>query len=213
MKLTLIRHGQTEWNLIGKAQGHTDIPLDADGERQAYAAARALGGTDARTVLTSDLARAYRTAEIVAQLTDMEIEATSLLRERSFGQWEGQQYTWVRERFNELAEEHGMDHEHRPPGGESLLDVWNRLDPVIERLNTASSDLVVVTHGGTCGLILARLIKAPIETSKSLRFGNTAITQLTRRPDGHWSLDRYSDTSHLDVPSAPMIDAANPRRT
>ncbi|HRF60034.1 MAG TPA: histidine phosphatase family protein [Fimbriimonadaceae bacterium] len=208
MRAYLIRHGQTAWNVIGRAQGHTDTPLDDVGLAQAAAVARAFEGVEIGEILTSDLSRARVTAEAIAARTGAVCRATPSLRERSFGEWEGMPYEELRNLLRDRAHQAGLDEfEAAPPGGESLRDVWGRLDAVCERLASSTSPLVVVTHGGTCGLLVARLIHATVMTSRSLRFGNTAITELHRRPDGFWVIDRFADTTHLDTPSAPMIDS------
>ena len=71
-----------------------------------------------------------------------------------------------------------------PPGGESLIHVWERVRPLASRFEEASEDCAVVTHGGTCSLLLAQLLRANIETARSFRFANAGVTELERRPDG-----------------------------
>ncbi|MBX7133528.1 MAG: histidine phosphatase family protein [Fimbriimonadaceae bacterium] len=203
----LVRHGQTPWNLLGRAQGHTDIELDDIGMQQAAQLAARFQGSRLDLVLTSDLQRAFRTAEVVGVAVEAPVVLDAALRERSFGEWEGQDYAVVRAKLADVAGLPDRWHEARPPGGESLTDVWTRLDQVVNRIQTLSGSLAVVSHGGTCGLLLAKLIGAPIQSGRAFRFGNTSVTELSRRPDGGWTLERYADTSHLETPSSPMIDA------
>jgi broad specificity phosphatase PhoE len=89
MLLYLIRHGQTEWNASGKAQGHTDIPLDHIGSDQAERAAAALNNAGLTAVFTSDLSRSVATAEKICAATSATLHVEPLLRERCFGDWEG----------------------------------------------------------------------------------------------------------------------------
>lgn len=207
LRLHLIRHGQTAWNIEGRAQGHTDIELDEAGRAQAQQLAARFHGRTLDLVISSDLKRAYETAQALAHAAQAPLKLNSGLRERSFGDWEGQDYRLVREQINQLS----CDHTGAPPNGESLTDVWTRLDFIVAQLQTLSGHVAVVSHGGTCGLLLARLVGAPIQSARSFRFGNTAVTELVRRPDGGWTLEVYADTSHLQLPSSPMIDASVPR--
>lgn len=207
LHLYLIRHGQTAWNIEGRAQGHTDIELDESGRAQAQQLAARFQDRVLDLVISSDLRRAHETAHALATTAQAPIVLKPDLRERSFGDWEGLDYRGVREQLNNL----GTDHTVSPPNGESLGDVWTRLDPIIEHLHTLSGHVAVVTHGGTCGLLLAKLLGAPIHCGRSFRFGNTAVTELRRRPDGGWTLEVYADTSHLSAPSSPMIDTTVPR--
>lgn len=208
MRAYLVRHGQTAWNVVGRAQGHTDTPLDEIGLQQAESVARAFEGIELAGIMTSDLSRARSTAEAVARVTGTPVSATSALRERSFGEWEGMPYDRLRGLLLDRALALGLDEfEAAPPGGESLVDVWNRLEDICRHIEASTSPLAIVTHGGTCGLLVSRLIQGTVRTSRSLRFGNTAVTELRRRDDGFWVLERFADTSHLDTPSAPMIDS------
>ena len=84
--LYLARHGETDWNAVGRWQGHTDVPLNATGEAQARALAEVLRGAGLSMVISSDLARAQETARIVAGLLDVPLAYVDVdLRERSFG--------------------------------------------------------------------------------------------------------------------------------
>src|SRR5665647_2476119 len=85
----LIRHGQTQWNVEGRLQGHTDIPLNEEGEKRALKLKEKLEGIKFSAFFSSDLSRANKTAEIVTGLQKMEIVKTPDLRERSMGKWEG----------------------------------------------------------------------------------------------------------------------------
>ena len=89
MKLILIRHGRTDWNVQGRVQGRTDIPLDETGLRQAAAVARRLSGIRLNAIYTSPLRRAHDTAKAVAAFHDCDIYVSEKLTEINFGAWEG----------------------------------------------------------------------------------------------------------------------------
>ncbi len=198
MRLYIVRHGQTSWNLSGRAQGHTDIPLDPTGLLQAEALGRSFAGVHIDRVLSSDLLRAVGTAEPIACVTGASLELRTDLRERSFGSWEGETFLTVGAELIERACALGVSpQEVRPPGGESYADVWARVDPVVAEIESADCAMVVASHGGACALLTAKLIRGTLDTARSLHYSNTGVTQMTRRPDGTWRLDYYDDTSHL----------------
>jgi len=142
--LLVVRHGQSEWNAAGRWQGHADIALDRTGELQAAEAAEVLGIFDA--VWASDLARAHRTAQIIAMMTGVGPVCTDMrLRETDVGPWEGlTRHEVEREWPGFLAER------RRPDGFEAYEDAAARL---IEALLEIAADhpggeVLVISHGG-----------------------------------------------------------------
>lgn len=196
MRLYLIRHAQTAWNREGRAQGHTDVSLDETGEEQARRLGAAFAGQTLDRVLTSDLKRSYDTARPVAEATGAVLEPLKELRERHMGEWEGLPYEELWAQAAALA---GGEPAFtvRPPGGESFADVWDRLDPVAERIVGLSGPAAVVTHGGTAALLLAKLMRGNLITSRGFRFLNASVTELQRRPEGVFMMLRYNDAAHL----------------
>lgn len=198
MRLYLVRHGQTSWNAEQRAQGHSNISLDLEGLEQARLLGERFLGKRINRVLCSDLDRARQTAAPIADATGAVLEETPILRERGFGDWEGEFFKDIANWWPALEAMQGADRlQLRPPNGESFEDVWHRLDPIIEDLRCDDGNTVVVSHGGTCGLLLARLIKGNLESSRAFRFGNTSVTKLDRRPEGLFMIQYYNDTSHL----------------
>jgi broad specificity phosphatase PhoE len=207
MRVFLVRHGQTAWNIGGRAQGHTDIPLDEAGLTQAACLWRAFEGVHIERVLSSDLMRARQTAEGLASVCERPIQYLRELRERSFGDWEGQGFMDVRRWQDEESVRTNTPWTSvRPPNGESLSDVWARTAPVIQRIVEAREHVVLVAHGQTCGVLLAQLLRATVDSARSFRFGNTAIAELELRTEGFFSMNRYNDTSHLVLADAAAQD-------
>lgn len=194
MRVYLIRHAQTAWNAEGRAQGHTDIELDEEGRDQAMCLGRAYHG-QFHKVLTSDLLRSSETAK---QLSCANTWTDKRLRERCFGEWEGEPFQEIHGKMYASGKPH---FECRPPGGESFSDVWHRVEPVAKELFEADESVAIVSHGGTCAILLAQLLKGTHATTRGFRFGNTAVTELERRPDGLFVMVRYNDTSHLHAPA------------
>jgi broad specificity phosphatase PhoE len=160
VRLVLWRHGQTQWNVDGRFQGQTDIPLDAVGEQQAERAARLLAGLRPDAIVSSDLGRAMATAAPLARLTGLTVTTDKDLRERYGGLWEGLTDTEIRARW---PTEHA---EWMPPAGESSAVVAERAGGALERIasNMAPGTLiVVVSHGAAIRLGAARLLGFPEE--------------------------------------------------
>ena len=198
MRLFIVRHGQTTWNASGLAQGHSDIDLDDVGRSQALRLAEAFDSARIGKVYCSDLLRCVETAKPVAARLGVEMACREDLRERTFGELEGAHYTDIRAWFSAESRARGLgEHEIRPDRGESMKDVWNRLAKFHRLVDRSRENALVVTHGGTGGLLMARLMRGSVQTAKSFRLENTGITELIRRPDGYWQLLRFTDTRHL----------------
>lgn len=199
MRLYLVRHGQTAWNSQKKAQGHADTALDERGLAQSRTLVGAFSPLSVSLVLSSDLSRCRQTATQVAAGSSAQIQYLSELRERHFGSLEGTDYDAVRSYIEAEALRTNLPaYSIRPEGGESLEDVWNRLDSVVERLRDSVLDTAVVSHGGTVGLLVARLIEAGPAAARNIRVNNCSVTELHRRADGGWSLVRVNDTRHME---------------
>ena len=193
MRLFLVRHGQTDWNVQNRAQGSVDRPLDDTGRAQSNAVAEALRGTKIARVLTSDLLRAKNTAEAIARATGAELRIEPELRERSFGTMEGDSYDELREFFDrESKGDLAMRNRTRPPAGESFFDLWNRLLRVLPAIRSGPQSQVLVSHGGTSALLMAMLLGETLEDTARYRFSNAGITELEGR-----RIVRFDDTAHL----------------
>lgn len=157
--LYIARHGETDWNVAGRWQGHTDVPLNENGRTQARAIAVALRGQTFAGVVASDLSRAHETARIVAVELGLTVSYTDPdLRERHFGPFEGLTR-------DECASYHPEEWrawvlEKVPPGGgESQEELSLRMHAAVGRaaihVATAEVPALVVTHGGSMRALLA----------------------------------------------------------
>ncbi len=190
----LIRHGQTEWNKAQKAQGHTDIPLDELGLAQADALAQAFEGRHLENIFSSDLLRCVGTAKPLANETQAALITTPDLRERGFGDLEGRPYREIREASHASGL---LLEEYIPPNGESMMMVRARLERFLDQLPGEGGDFAIVSHGGSCSLLLAMMLGGHPAVSRGFRFGNTGLCELSERAPGEWNLVRYNDTHHL----------------
>jgi broad specificity phosphatase PhoE len=210
MRLYLVRHGQTAWNVQSRAQGHSDIPLDDVGRDQANRARAALAGVALERAISSDLLRARVTAETILEVHPTPLELDERLRERSFGAWEGEPFDVIHLMMERAVADGADPFAVRPPQGESFVDVWERLARVAEELHAEDRDTLIVTHGAACGLLMARLLGADIATARRYRFMNCGITELERGSDGAFAVKLYNECSHLDAGAlAGSMDGSN----
>ncbi|WP_157231047.1 histidine phosphatase family protein [Kiloniella laminariae] len=135
-----IRHGQTDWNIIHRLQGHTDVPLNATGIAQAYSAAEAIRGIEIATICASPLSRALDTAKILQKALGAEIEILDDLKECCFGEYEGQTgHNWMPD----------WEAGHfTPKGAESYQDFIDRSTAAINQALTRPGPVLIVAHGG-----------------------------------------------------------------
>src|SRR5580704_2968952 len=156
--LWLIRHGESTWNRLGLAQGHNDeARLTRRGQRQARTIAARLRSRPVRRVFASDLCRARQTAAPLAAALGLSVVNDSRLRERSLGVLEGTAAALISPLSNGLAAGRVADPDARPPGGESVRDLYQRVAAFADELallprawyGGPPGDIVLVAHGGT----------------------------------------------------------------
>jgi broad specificity phosphatase PhoE len=142
-RLLLLRHGESTWNAVHRWQGHADPPLSENGEQAATRAAQGLGPV--QQVVSSDLRRARRTAELIATALAVPLgPAYPALRERDVGVWSGLTNDEVDARFPgaRISGE-------TPPGWESEASLVARVLPILEQLAMCDDEAIaVISHGG-----------------------------------------------------------------
>ncbi len=163
-RLLLLRHGQSAWNAERRWQGHADPPLSEQGERDATQAAAAIAGAD--SVVSSDLRRARRTAELIAARLGVGLgESYPALRERDVGEWSGLTPDEVDLRYPGRRAAGIM-----PPGWESDRSLVARVMPVLGALvASGGNEIVVVSHGGVLRAVEQHLgAEGPAATADNL---------------------------------------------
>lgn len=164
--MLLVRHGETDWNASRRVQGHHDAArLTALGREQATLVADSVRELGFDRLFTSDLDRATETATIIGASIGLTPEIDPLLRERSFGSFEGGPIERLTRDVTGIYDDVLVDPDARPPGGESFRDVVVRAGLFIERERRAlsSNRLLVVTHGGTLHALRAYGTGEPLE--------------------------------------------------
>ena len=142
--LLVVRHGQSEWNAIGRWQGHADPSLSELGRRQAAVAAGSIGAVDG--IISSDLLRAAETAAIIAQQLGIgPVMVDERLRERDVGEWSGLTDVDIHKRWPGWLEDG-----RRPEGFEAADAMLSRVLDAFDAIHAASpgGSLLVITHGG-----------------------------------------------------------------
>ncbi|MDR1634162.1 MAG: histidine phosphatase family protein [Bifidobacteriaceae bacterium] len=156
-RVVIWRHGQTAYNLEGRIQGASDIPLDDVGQGQAQAAAAQLAILEPAAIWSSDLKRARETAQALASLAGLSVVTDERLREREFGAWEGLAVSEISLRWPELFERWRAGEDLPEIGMETRSSAAARISAcVLEAADGAPDDstIVVTTHGGAsvCGI-------------------------------------------------------------
>ncbi len=165
-RLHLLRHGQVEGFAQKRYNGQADVPLTSLGQRQSAALADRFQGMELAGIYSSDLSRCRTAAEQIAQRHQAEPLYRQQLRELDIGSWEGQTWQQLQQQDPDLWQARLNDIVHvAPPGGESLLQLAERVRPAISAIVAAhpGDELVVVGHGGVNRVILLDAIGAPLK--------------------------------------------------
>jgi probable phosphoglycerate mutase len=198
-RILAIRHGETAWNVDTRIQGHLNIPLNATGHWQAERLGQALATENIAAIYASDLSRAHETALYVSRASGIPVVAELGLRERGFGDFEGRTFAEIEIALPDQAERwRKRDPAFAPTGGESLLQVQERVLATVDRLAKAHPGelIVMVGHGGVMDVLYRAATRLDLQAARTWLLGNTAVNRLLWTPEG-LSLVGWSDTQHL----------------
>ncbi len=157
--LCLIRHGQTDWNLEGRYQGQSDVPLNQTGMAQAITLIEKLNGQTFNAIYSSDLKRARQTAEPISKAMGMEVHVAKRLREINQGEWEGVLVDEIKARYAEIWSQRTVDPASvRPPGGETVGEVAQRMYAALDDISRLfpNGQLLIVSHGLSIATAICR---------------------------------------------------------
>jgi probable phosphoglycerate mutase len=204
--LVLVRHGETDWNLSGRAQGHADIPLNATGRDQARAVARVLAGFGPVRLWSSDLVRARQTAEAIAEATGLPIECDPMLRERDLAARAGLTLEELAEHYpQEYADFRAGRSSTLVPGEETTEHVRDRVVPALSDCFgqlAAGETGVAVLHGDCLRVGLLGLIGWPSHDPRALHGTDNGAYCVLTHDAAH---DRVRLTSYNEkAPPGPI---------
>jgi probable phosphoglycerate mutase len=195
----MVRHGETDWNIEKRIQGHIDISLNATGLAQADAAARRLAGQAFDAAYSSDLDRAWQTARVIGQRLDLDVRRTPDLRERHYGILQGLTAEEIATKYPEAYRHYLV----RNPQccfetGESLEDFSARIIAAIESLAAKhpGQNLLLIFHGGVLDVCYRRATGRDLASPRDFPIPNAAFNWLEVGPTG-WQLVSWADHRHL----------------
>ncbi|MEG3990927.1 histidine phosphatase family protein [Microcoleus sp. S28C3] len=200
MKLVIVRHGETEWNVQSKATGQLDSPLTPKGIRQAHAIADRLLRLSFTTLYSSDLGRAVQTANIIAKVCGKKVIFDPQLREWNMGIFEGLTVSEMHKKFPQYRQDYErIGFEYVIPEGESLRQCRDRGCRVLNAIAERHLDETVVAIGHGCLLMVFFEMVLGLPPGNSWRFklynANLCIFEYI---NGRWSLIVWNDVSHLE---------------
>lgn len=202
-EILLIRHGETAWNAERRLQGHLDIPLNAHGERQAQAVARALQDTPLDAIYSSDLQRARATAQPLAETHGLPLQLDMSLRERCFGAFEGLLYEELETRFPvAYAQWRARDPDARFPAGErraeTLNEFYRRAVEAVQSIaeRNPGRRIAIVTHGGVLDCLHRAAHNTGLAAARHFDVLNAAINRLRWTGVGFEVLS-WAENGHL----------------
>lgn len=181
-QLTLVRHGQTDWNLARRYQGQKDIPLNSEGIKQAQLLAGQLANTPFDTIYSSNLQRALQTAQILHQRRDIPLLTDIRLREICFGEWEGEIFSEMFAKYpDRFALSRGDPSIVMAPGGESVAQVAARTTAFADEICSLNplGRLLIVTHGMALATLVCRANGLPLTEAYKMVPENALPVEIT----------------------------------
>lgn len=199
-EFTVFRHGQTADNLARILQGHRDTPLDDVGRLQARCAGMRIKGGHYDALFSSDLLRAFETAQIIGAAVGLEPVPEKRLREWHLGELEGRNVKELLERYPDIINCFNVESGDLPvPGGESHGTFEKRVTGCLDALADAfvGKKVILVTHGGVMRAIFKHIVGPTAAGNMLPSSENVSYNTFFRYADGRWRLRCWNDVSHL----------------
>ena len=205
-KIIFVRHGQTEWNVLGRYQGQTDVALSPLGIEQAEKLAAHFPVDKIEAVYSSDLARAMKTASCVADRFGLTVESRPELRELNFGDWEGLTYDEIVAKWPDALENFFLHPDVLDiPHGESFPKLRERALACVEEIVARHPDqtVAVFAHGAILRTILTAALHMDLQYVWTIRQFNTAVNIVTYTEHGT-TVELINGTGHLKYTQAAV---------
>nr|WP_295078611.1 histidine phosphatase family protein [uncultured Roseateles sp.] len=195
-----IRHGETEWNSLGRYQGQTDIPLNDKGRQQARQTAAALAEQRFDVIYSSDLSRALQTAQALAEAQGLPLQMMADLREQHFGIFQGHTAAELAQRWPEAhARWARREPEFGPEGGETRVAFNQRCLAAIEALarRHAGQRIALVCHGGVLDCLYRAAVGLSLDAPRTWLIENAAVSQFAYSAPQGLTLLQWGQSEHL----------------
>jgi probable phosphoglycerate mutase len=198
-RFCLVRHGETDWNSEKRVQGQIDIDLNALGEAQARAVRAGLARHAFAAVYSSDLLRAWRTAQIATAGLGLAVSPAPTLRERHFGVLQGV----TAQEASVQRPDAFQHHRARTPDyayetGESLIAFSTRILDALDALAVrhAGQNILAFTHGGVLDIVHRAATDRALDAPRDFVLPNAAFNWV-EYGDAGWRLISWADCTHL----------------
>lgn len=198
-RICFIRHGETDWNVTKHIQGQTDIALNETGHAQALAMAFNAAHFNFSAIYSSDLSRAYNTAQMVATRRGLEVITMPHLRERHYGIFQGLTADEGARRYPEAyAHYKARDPDYDFETGESLNNLAGRVSVAIAMLTSHHSGQMIaaISHAGVLDIVYRKATGRPLHTPRDFVIPNCALNWFHIDGQG-WHLEAWDDHHHL----------------
>ena len=199
IRLYVVRHGATVWNKETRYQGQTDIPLSEEGEEQAERIAGRFTCEPITAVYSSPLMRALDTARVIARPHGLEVGLLPGMLEIGFGDWEGKEYTHVREQYSEKLRNWIQDPlKHGIPNGESLPALKERVEGALDKILSEHKEghVVLVGHSGSIRMLFCSLLKMNLSAFWRIMQFNGGVNRIEFR-NSIPTVFSMNDTAHM----------------
>lgn len=199
-KIILIRHGESKWNTLKKIQGQKDISLTDKGLKQAQLISNRLAKEKIDKIYSSDLRRAYLTAEAIGNKIGLGVTPMKEFREINFGIWEGMSNDkMLQEFYDDVLIWRSNPEKLKIKGAESIEELQKRAMKGINRIiddNAEHDNLLIVSHSATIKTIILGLLNMDLTYFKNLTISNVGLTIIEFR-EYNRVLKVLNDTCHL----------------
>lgn len=189
MRIYLVRHGETQWNVERRMQGWGDSALTSLGEDQALKHGELLNRERVSKIFASDLGRVRQTVSLIQERCTADMRFDANLRECNMGQWEGQRVEDIQQEWQVEYGRWRQDNERNsPPDGESINDLKLRVAKVLDSVtHNGDSRVAFVTHGITTRVLLDLLVGLTTPQKQQLRIPNGVVHMVAT----------HSNTTHV----------------
>ncbi len=199
MRLILVRHGQTDWNMEYRAQGQSDVPLNPAGEAQAEAIARALKEEPVEAIYSSPLSRAYQTAQAIGRFHQAKIITDDRLKELDVGKMDGMYYPNLKTNAPDFFNIWTTDPASaRWPGGETLPELQQRMWDAARSVISGdySKSVVIASHFFSLLTLLCQILELSLSEFRRLNLSVASISEVEFAGE-KGKLVYLNDTCHL----------------